>query len=50
MKANAGKTTKLTYNLTGTALDKYIIAVIDAGNTVTEQYETNNHIVFGPIL
>ena len=49
IKAKAHKTTKLAHTLIRAASDKYIIAVIDADNTAAEQYETNNHTVFGPI-
>jgi len=49
MKANASKTTKVTFSLSKAATGKYIIAVIDINNAVNEQYETNNNIAFGPI-
>jgi DNA-binding beta-propeller fold protein YncE len=38
-----------SFPLGETASRKYIIAVIDAGNTVTESDKSNNYAVFGPI-
>jgi hypothetical protein len=51
MKANMSKDIKLikTLPLGHTATGKYIIAVIDKNNSVSEIDETNNIIVFGPI-
>jgi hypothetical protein len=51
LKADNTKNKTLSYSFsTGTsATDKYIIAVIDADNTVSESNESNNIIVYGPI-
>jgi len=51
IKAGASKTKKLSCSLPvgENASGKYIIAVIDAENGVTESNEGNNQIVFGPI-
>jgi hypothetical protein len=49
IKANRNKNNKLSYTLplNGTATQKYIIAVIDAENAITEANENNNYIVSG---
>jgi hypothetical protein len=51
IKAGRSKVIRLSYNFPKgqNAMDKYIIAVIDPGNLVTETDETNNTIVYGPI-
>ena len=51
IKAGRSKVIRLSYNFPKgqNAMDKYIIAVIDPGNLVTETDETNNIVVFGPI-
>jgi subtilase family serine protease len=51
IKAGKSKTRTLSYNFsTGeTASGKYVMAVIDADNTVEESNESNNYVVFGPI-
>jgi hypothetical protein len=51
VKAGAKKVKKLSYSFTAgqTAKRKYIIAVIDANNTVVEPGKTNNIVVFGPL-
>ena len=43
------KTFSYTLPLEETASGEYIIAVIDADNTVAESNESNNYVVFGPI-
>jgi hypothetical protein len=49
IKANSSKNKQLSYTLplNGTASQKYIIAVIDADNVITESNESNNSIVSG---
>jgi ribosomal protein S6 len=51
MKVGKIKNKKLKYKLPidETASGKYVIAVIDADNTVTEAIESNNHVINGPI-
>ena len=51
MKAGKIKNKKLKYKMPYdvTATDKYIIAVIDADNSVVELNESNNTIVYGPL-
>ena len=46
---NMIKTLSYSFPLGETASGKYIIAVIDAGNTVAESNESNNYVVYGPI-
>jgi hypothetical protein len=50
LKVNASKTIKLTYKLQlplgNTASGKYVIAVVDADNTVVEADESNNTIAY----
>ncbi len=43
------KTLSCSFPVGQTASGKYIIAVIDADNTVLESNESNNYVVFGPI-
>ena len=52
LKAGGSKTKKLSYSLPsgGSASGKYVIAVIDADNILTEADESNNRTVYGPIL
>jgi len=51
IKAGKSKNTSISYSFKSgnSAAGKYIIAVIDAGNTVAESDETNNNISFGPL-
>ena len=51
IKAGKSKAIKLNYNLLlgQSASNKYIVAVIDPGNLVTETDETNNIVASGPI-
>ena len=51
MKVGKIKNKKLKYKLPidETANGKYLIAIIDANNTVTEAIESNNHVINGPI-
>jgi len=51
IKAGKSKVTSISYSFPkgSSASGKYIIAVIDAGNTVVEADETNNNISFGPL-
>jgi len=51
LKKAASRDVTLSYNFPpgGTASGKYLIAVIDADNTVTESDESNNNILYGPI-
>jgi len=51
IKSGASKALTFTYNLPSgeTASGMFIIAVIDANNTIAESNETNNVAVFGPI-
>ena len=51
IKAGGNKVKKLSYSFRAgkSASEKYVIAVIDAGNTVAEADETNNRAVYGPI-
>jgi hypothetical protein len=51
IKAGKSKNTSISYSFPkgSSAAGKYIIAVIDAGNTVSEADETNNNISFGPL-
>ncbi|MFA6056194.1 MAG: CARDB domain-containing protein [Thermodesulfovibrionales bacterium] len=51
IKAGKSKNTSISYSFKpgDSATGKYIIAVIDAGNTVAEPDETNNNISFGPL-
>ena len=51
IKSEENKTRTLSYSfpLGETASGKYIIAVMDADNTVVEIDESNNYVVFGPI-
>jgi hypothetical protein len=51
VKAGAKKVKKLSYSFTAgqTVKRKYIIAVIDANNTVVEPGKANNIVVFGPL-
>ena len=48
LKVNGSKTIKLTYKLplNNTASGKYVIAVVDADNTVVEADESNNTIAY----
>jgi hypothetical protein len=50
VKAGKSKALRMSYSLPAgeNALGKYVIAVIDAENTVVESNEANNIIVFGP--
>ena len=52
-KLKAGKSQKKSFSSTlpvgATAYGQYIIAVIDANNTVSEIIETNNNVLYGPI-
>ncbi|MFZ3137525.1 MAG: DUF1566 domain-containing protein [Thermodesulfovibrionales bacterium] len=52
LKVGKSKSMSLSYVLPAgiSATDKYIIAVIDADNTVMEANESNNIIIYGPIL
>jgi hypothetical protein len=52
IRAKTSKNIKFVWNLPlgQTASGKYVIAVIDALNSVTEVDETNNVIIYGPIL
>jgi hypothetical protein len=51
IKAGKSKDRTISYSFKAgnSATGKYIIAVIDAGNTVAEADETNNNISFGPL-
>ena len=51
IKVGRSKALKLSYTLPvpQSALERYIIAVIDEDDLVKEIDETNNIIVFGPI-
>ena len=51
LKVGKSKKKSLSYSFPSgvSATDKYIIAVIDADNTVMEANEINNSIVYGPI-
>ena len=51
MKTSRGKVKKLSYSFPSgkSASGKYIIAVVDANNTVTEADETNNKAFCGPL-
>jgi len=51
LKADGSKNRTLSYSFPAgiSANDKYIIAVIDADNTVLESNESNNIIVYGPV-
>jgi DNA-binding beta-propeller fold protein YncE len=51
VKMGTGKAKMLSHSFPSgeTASGKYIIAVIDAGNIVTESDKRNNYAVFGPI-
>jgi murein DD-endopeptidase MepM/ murein hydrolase activator NlpD len=49
LRTEKNKTKKLSYRFHETASGMYIVAVIDADNTVAESDESNNYIVFGPI-
>ena len=51
VKTGQNKNKKLSYSfpIDISATDKYVIAIIDADNTVTESNESNNMIVYGPI-
>ncbi len=51
IKAGGSKLINLNINLASgqTASGKYVIAVIDADNTLTESNESNNQAVYGPI-
>ena len=53
-KITMGKSMKKTFSYSfpyGVSISgKYIIALIDADNTVIELDETNNILVFGPLL
>ena len=51
IKAGKSKNTSISYSFKpgDSAAGKYIIAVIDAGNTVAEPDEANNNISFGPL-
>ncbi|NWF76691.1 MAG: hypothetical protein HXY53_09035, partial [Nitrospirae bacterium] len=50
VKAGMSKDKKLKYKLPigETASGQYVIAVIDADNTITESNETNNAVTYGP--
>ncbi|MFZ3137531.1 MAG: CARDB domain-containing protein [Thermodesulfovibrionales bacterium] len=52
LKVGKSKSISLSYSLPSgiSATDKYIIALIDADNTVMEANESNNIIIYGPIL
>ena len=52
LKVGKSKSISLSYSFPSgvSATDKYIIAVIDADNTVMEANESNNIIIYGPIL
>jgi subtilase family serine protease len=49
--AGGSLTGNIKFNLPSgqTASGKYVIAVIDADNTVTESNESNNQVIYGPI-
>jgi subtilase family serine protease len=51
MKVGKVKNKKLKYKfpLGETATGKYVIAVLDADNSIKETNESNNNIHFGPI-
>ena len=51
VKAGKGKSRQLSgsFPFGISTIGKYIIAVIDAGNTVAETNETNNTIIYGPL-
>jgi len=51
LRTEKSETRTLSYNfpMGETASGKYIIAVIDADNTVVEADESNNYLVFGPV-
>ena len=51
VRAGVSKAIRLSINLPvrQTASGKYVIAVIDPDNILTELDETNNVIVYGPI-
>ena len=51
LKVGKSKSMSLSYSFPSgvSATDKYIIAVIDADNAVTETNESNNSMVYGPI-
>jgi streptogramin lyase len=51
IKAGKSKTGafRCEFSVGETALGKFIIAVMDADNTVSESNESNNFVVFGPI-
>ena len=46
---NKNKKLKYKFPLDASASGKYIIAVIDADETLQEINESNNHVVFGPV-
>jgi subtilase family serine protease len=52
LKVGKSKKMNLSYSLLSgvSAIDKYIIAVIDADNSVLEVNENDNNITYGPIL
>lgn len=49
IKMGTSKTVKLVYSFPFDLSGKYIIAIIDEINSVTESDKTNNLIIFGPI-
>jgi hypothetical protein len=49
LKSGAAKTLKIKLKLTEPATGKYLIAIIDSGQAVTEQNETNNIVISDPL-
>ena len=52
LKVGKSKSISLSYSFTSgiSATNKFIIAVVDAENTISETNESNNIVIYGPIL